>query len=123
MKRERNFDKQEFETRLIYQQKIWEMARVYDCFDRKKFNKEVSRNLLILTHTRNFFRVDLDLTKAETIKQALNAHIETVVTDSYQEGKPETTKEEVLKHFERTLEKQFSHSLLKPKHTIIESNN
>ena len=65
----------QFQRKLVYEEKMVQIAINMDKLDYKSFTKLVTKNLLILVHARKQFNVYLDLNKYNSVSEALEAQL------------------------------------------------
>lgn len=60
-KQSKEMTRDEFMSKLIFEEKSWEIASNMDMLNRLQFCKLVTKNLLYMLHARRYFGVNLDL--------------------------------------------------------------
>ena len=80
-KRRKEMTRDEFMSKLIFEEKTWEIASNMDMINRFAFCKVVTKNLLLLVHARRHFGLTLDLNSNTSILDAVMNHIEEFVAN------------------------------------------
>ena len=78
-KQSKEMTRDEFMSKLIFEEKSWEIASNMDMLNRLQFCKLVTKNLLYMLHARRYFGVNLDLESNTSIVDALKKHIKAYV--------------------------------------------
>ena len=71
----------EFMSKLIFEEKTWEIASNMDMINRFHFCKVVTKNLLYLIHARRHFGLHIDLSQNFSIIEGVNKIIDVFVTN------------------------------------------
>ena len=69
----------EFMSKLIFEEKTWEIASNMDMLNRQQLCKLVTKNLLYLLHARKYFGINLDLEGNPSIVGALKRYVKEYV--------------------------------------------
>ena len=75
-KLKKELTRDEFMSKLIFEEKTWEIASNMDMVNRLQLCKMVTKNLLYLIHARRHFGItDLDLDSNTSVVDAMKQHI------------------------------------------------
>ena len=109
-------------SKLVFEEKTWEIASNMDMVNRFQLCKMVTKNLLYLVHARRHFGITLDLNQHTSIIEAVTTHIKEFIVQERAQVKRETSakifsfgEKSIKKLFKRTLKKEYANSLLNSK--------
>ena len=111
----------EFMSKLIFEEKTWEIASNMDMVNRQQVCKLVTKNLLYLLHARRYFGINLDLDANHSIVDCVKRYVkEFVIKERLKINKEKNsaayyalTESSVNKLFKRTLKAQYPQTLYK----------
>ena len=102
-------------SKLIFEEKTWEIAANMDLMNRQQLCKMVTKNLLYLIHSRRHFGISLDLKQDTMIVDALTDHIKDFIVNEKTQVKRETQAriyhkldvKQIKKNFKKTIKKVY----------------